>query len=157
METLQRPRAQWAPQSLCRTLPMEKVNELFFTEKRGRPSKEPPYMKVCSACPVAYECLNYGIVHDQEGVWGGFTKSQRDRLPKDFVLALKSLAKSQGWFEELPDVDALIRKIRGRRNQTDRLSEELDESWDNIQSPLDTPPVPQVGIRDAEFLELFGF
>lgn len=112
-------------------------------------------MKLCSACPVAYECLNYGIVHDQEGVWGGFTKSQRDRLPKSFVLDLKALAREQGWFEELPDVDALIRKIRGRR--TNQIPpEEVVEEWDQIQSPLDIPPTPKPYLDEVS-LAIFGF
>src|SRR6478735_8584868 len=98
-EALQRPRNQWAEESLCKDRPRD---ELFFTTKRGRPSKSPTFIPICKACPVSYECLNYAIVHNEDGVWGGTTRNQRLRLPKSFVDQLRSLAKTQGWYETHP-------------------------------------------------------
>lgn len=161
-EPLQRPRWQWEADSICRKMPGNKIDEIFFTGKKGRPAKEPAYKKICGACPVAYECLNYAIVHNVEGVWGGFTKNQRGRLPVQFVQTLRDRAALEGWYEPLPDVDSLVRKLMHRPNS--QPSHNPVDLWE-IESPLDHP-IPMESIRpghvsmtalEAESLALFGF
>ena len=46
----------------------------FFPEK-GQSSAEAK--RICLGCPFRTECLDYAIVFDMEGVWGGTTSKQR--------------------------------------------------------------------------------
>jgi WhiB family redox-sensing transcriptional regulator len=34
----------------------------------------------CAGCPLVADCLDYALHHAVEGVWGGTTRRQRDRL-----------------------------------------------------------------------------
>ncbi|MFE5895867.1 WhiB family transcriptional regulator [Streptomyces sp. NPDC056488] len=52
--------------------------ESFFPERGGttRPAK-----KVCGACDVRAECLEYALTHDEQfGIWGGLSEKERRRL-----------------------------------------------------------------------------
>ena len=69
-----RPRASWQDQALC----AETDSEAFFPDKGGstRAAK-----RVCSACEVSAECLEYALAHDERfGIWGGTSEHERRRL-----------------------------------------------------------------------------
>lgn len=45
---------------------------------------------VCVECPVRGTCLDYALVTDQYGVWGGMTESERNRrFSKTFREAMR--------------------------------------------------------------------
>lgn len=44
----------------------------------GRPSNRGK--KLCAGCPVRDECLDWALVHEEEGIWGGLTEKERARL-----------------------------------------------------------------------------
>lgn len=44
----------------------------------GRPSNRSK--KFCGECPVRDECLDWALVHEEEGIWGGLTEKERERL-----------------------------------------------------------------------------
>jgi hypothetical protein len=58
--------------------------------------------KICGACAVRNDCLDYALRHDVSGVWGGMNHAERKRLRKElgikaepvsfqlYVLKLKS-------------------------------------------------------------------
>ena len=82
---------------------------MYFPGKKGRPAKHPLYEELCGSCPVRNFCANYGLVHDEEGVWGGLTKNQRDRLSPQIREAAIQEAKNQGWYETRLSVDEILR------------------------------------------------
>lgn len=52
--------------------------EVFFPEK-GESAE--PARRVCAACPVRVECLEFALTYDERyGVWGGLTQKELDRL-----------------------------------------------------------------------------
>src|SRR5262249_37624623 len=52
--------------------------DAFFPEKGGSTRNA---RRVCAACPVAPQCLDYALEHDEPfGIWGGMTTSQRRQL-----------------------------------------------------------------------------
>ena len=66
---------------------------LLKWKQRGNCVGEPPYLfyssnlnlvekarEICQGCPVQIECLQYGIEHDEYGVWGGKTENERQFL-----------------------------------------------------------------------------
>lgn len=64
----------WQERALC----AQTDPEAFFPEKGGstRDAK-----RVCSACPVRDECLDYAMAHDEKfGIWGGLSERERRRL-----------------------------------------------------------------------------
>lgn len=64
----------WQTDALC----AQTDPEAFFPEKGGstRDAK-----RVCSACPVRDECLDYAMAHDEKfGIWGGLSERERRRL-----------------------------------------------------------------------------
>ena len=52
--------------------------EAWFPGKGGRAS--PPIRRVCGACEVQSDCLDYALEHNLRGIWGGLTESQRVRM-----------------------------------------------------------------------------
>lgn len=64
----------WMEDALCAQVD----TEIFFPEKGGDPR---PARKVCDACPVRAECLEYSLEnHEQYGVWGGLGRHARAAL-----------------------------------------------------------------------------
>lgn len=69
----------WQSDALC----AQTDPEAFFPEKGGstRDAK-----KVCAACNVRAECLEYALANDERfGIWGGLSERERRRLRKRAV------------------------------------------------------------------------
>ena len=66
----------WQDDALC----AQTDPEAFFPEKGGstRAAK-----RVCRACTVRAECLDYALAHQERfGIWGGFSERERRRLER---------------------------------------------------------------------------
>ncbi|HIW99045.1 MAG TPA: WhiB family transcriptional regulator [Candidatus Nesterenkonia stercoripullorum] len=66
----------WQVDALC----AQTDPEAFFPEKGGstRDAK-----KVCAACTVRSECLDYALGNDERfGIWGGLSERERRKLRK---------------------------------------------------------------------------
>ena len=62
---------KWQDAALC----AEVGDDFWFPEKGGstRAAK-----RVCRACTVSAECLDYALAHDERfGIWGGFSERER--------------------------------------------------------------------------------
>ncbi|MDN3905301.1 WhiB family transcriptional regulator [Arthrobacter zhangbolii] len=69
----------WQADALC----AQTDPEAFFPEKGGstRDAK-----KVCAACNVRSQCLEYALANDERfGIWGGLSERERRRLRKQAV------------------------------------------------------------------------
>lgn len=77
---------EWVSQGLCgQTDP-----EAFFPEKGGSTREA---KKTCARCPVAAECLDYAIEHEERfGIWGGLSERERRKL----MPAIKGQAPANG-------------------------------------------------------------
>ena len=54
--------------------------EAFFPEKGGSTREA---KRICSACPVRNECLEYALDNDERfGIWGGMSERERRRLKR---------------------------------------------------------------------------
>jgi WhiB family redox-sensing transcriptional regulator len=78
---------QWRRRGRCTTIPLERVNAMFYFERGGK-SKEAK--EFCSRCPVQTQCLAFALQYNERGgVFGGLTEKERDNLPSFFrVIAL---------------------------------------------------------------------
>jgi WhiB family redox-sensing transcriptional regulator len=63
----------WQDLAECRTLD----TGLFFPE-RGGSTKEAK--AVCAGCIVSEDCLEYAVVHERDGIWGGTSERERQRI-----------------------------------------------------------------------------
>jgi WhiB family transcriptional regulator, redox-sensing transcriptional regulator len=71
--------ASWQERALCAQVDPE----LFFPEKGGTAREA---KKVCRACEVRAECLEFSLQHDQRsGVWGGLSERERRKLKREAV------------------------------------------------------------------------
>ena len=73
------PDLSWQERALC----AQTDPEAFFPEKGGstRDAK-----KVCGACNVRSQCLEYALSNDERfGIWGGLSERERRRLRKRAV------------------------------------------------------------------------
>ncbi|NDB19145.1 MAG: WhiB family transcriptional regulator [Actinobacteria bacterium] len=77
---LERPDSlQWQAEALC----SQTDPEAFFPEKGGSTREA---KRVCTACQVRVECLEYALAHDERfGIWGGMSERERRRLKKQAV------------------------------------------------------------------------
>ena len=52
--------------------------ELFYPEKDiFTHDEEKVFARMCSDCPVMEMCLEWGLVHERSGIWGGTTPYRR--------------------------------------------------------------------------------
>ncbi len=69
----------WQEQALC----AQTDPEAFFPEKGGSTREA---KKVCLACDVRGECLEYALANDERfGIWGGLSERERRKLKKRAV------------------------------------------------------------------------
>lgn len=69
----------WQEQALC----AQTDPEAFFPEKGGSTREA---KRVCAACEVKSECLEYALKNDERfGIWGGLSERERRRLKKQIV------------------------------------------------------------------------
>ena len=67
----------WQERALC----AQTDPEAFFPEKGGSTREA---KKVCRACEVRAECLEYALAHDERfGIWGGMSERERRRLRQE--------------------------------------------------------------------------
>jgi WhiB family redox-sensing transcriptional regulator len=70
------PEPAWQDFSLC----AETDPEAFFPEKGGSTREA---KKVCRACPVKSDCLDYALETDQKfGIWGGMSERERRKVKR---------------------------------------------------------------------------
>ena len=66
----------WQHKALC----SQTDPEAFFPEKGGSTREA---KRICKACAVRDECLEYALEHDERfGIWGGLSDRERRRLKK---------------------------------------------------------------------------
>lgn len=70
--------------------------EVFFP-KQSQPEYSEPAIAVCRRCPFLHECLAYALTHDVDGVWGGTTAVQRDRLRDKHGITIAVAASAAPW------------------------------------------------------------
>lgn len=71
---------EWMAEGLCAQVDMD----LHFPEKGGSTADA---KRICRACPVRAECLQYALEHDERyGVWGGVSERERRKLARPRVV-----------------------------------------------------------------------
>ncbi|WP_435298368.1 WhiB family transcriptional regulator [Timonella sp. A28] len=66
----------WQERALC----AQTDPEAFFPEKGGSTREA---KKVCVACDVRAECLEYALANDERfGIWGGLSERERRKLKR---------------------------------------------------------------------------
>jgi WhiB family transcriptional regulator, redox-sensing transcriptional regulator len=69
----------WQERALC----AQTDPEAFFPEKGGSTREA---KRVCLACEVRSECLEYALANDERfGIWGGLSERERRRVKKRAV------------------------------------------------------------------------
>jgi len=72
------PDLAWQKRALC----VEVDSEIFFPGK-GDLSAARAAKRICAACEVRAQCLDYALAHcERYGVWGGLSERQRRNLPR---------------------------------------------------------------------------
>ena len=66
----------WQDRALC----AQTDPEAFFPESGGSTREA---KRVCRACEVRAECLEYALEHDERfGIWGGLSERERRRIKR---------------------------------------------------------------------------
>lgn len=64
--------------------------EAFFPEKGGSTREA---KRICAACPVRDECLQYALDNDERfGIWGGLSERERRRAKRVGVARVSRLS-----------------------------------------------------------------
>lgn len=79
---IRRPKFEWAPLGNCLGIPTEE----FYTN--GAIKNE--IRQMCETCPVRLDCLLFALENNEHGVWGGTSRVERQRMPKEIVKYLRS-------------------------------------------------------------------
>jgi len=81
----------WRSRSACR----ESDPDVFFPIGVTGNAQEQieTARRICTACPVATECLEFALATNQEaGIWGGTTEEERRKLRKGWVATQRATA-----------------------------------------------------------------
>ena len=68
---------EWRKDAACLGHPVEH----WFPENKEIEEQELA-MRICHGCPVKTECLEYSLLHEQDGIWGGVNQTDRQKLRK---------------------------------------------------------------------------
>lgn len=69
---------EWQEQALC----AQTDPEAFFPDKGGSTREA---KRICQACPVRDECLEYALANDERfGIWGGLSERERRRIQQQY-------------------------------------------------------------------------
>ncbi|WFE45329.1 WhiB family transcriptional regulator [Verrucosispora sp. WMMD1129] len=63
----------WQDRGLCN----QTDPDAFHPEKGGSPEQA---KRICRRCEVKTVCLQYALTNREEGVWGGTTKQERNKI-----------------------------------------------------------------------------
>lgn len=64
----------WMKEAACRGLDIN----TFFPPNGGR--RHTNIEHPCDKCFVQYECLIYALQNDEQGIWGGMSRAERDKI-----------------------------------------------------------------------------
>jgi WhiB family transcriptional regulator, redox-sensing transcriptional regulator len=132
---------EWCKESICKG----ESDKTFFTGVGQNPTRARE--KLCNSCPVAQDCLDYAIIYEERGVWGGTTEKERKRL-RYLRPSLIAEAKRLGIFESRPSVDQMIQEDRQKKLQIERelsLDKQLLQEEEPPEGLLMAAPSPIVG------------
>jgi len=97
-EHLTETRKEWSARARCGKLSLAESKEMF-EQKQGRPLRQPPWRDFCNGCPVKQNCFAYAVVHEEDGIWGGQTKRQRNKISPLVRTQMTEQAIRSGWLE----------------------------------------------------------
>ncbi len=72
------PPQPWKEDAACRGTNLD----WFFPGRKEPAGTTAKARRICAACPVKAECLEYAIEYDMPGIWGGTTRKQRLSMRK---------------------------------------------------------------------------
>lgn len=81
----------WQKNALCIGI----SSSIFFDDEASH--KRGAYKSFCNACPVRSRCLEYALLYNMTGIWGGMTDKERRKLySRDYVSMLRDDAIESG-------------------------------------------------------------
>lgn len=81
----------WQKNALC----IGKPPSIFFDDEAT--SNRGDYKSICGRCPVRGDCLEYALLYNMTGIWGGLTDKERlRRYSKDYLEMLRDDAIESG-------------------------------------------------------------
>ena len=69
-------------------------------DKEQRIKRKAAY-RICQASPVQRQCLDYAIVNNETGIWGGTTERERRLMKKTYHPETKPRKRVQGWYQNI--------------------------------------------------------
>lgn len=76
----------WRGAAKCRGLDYSLADKMFFPSK-GKSAKDAK--SFCGSCPVKVECLEFALIYNEQGVFGGTTTEERSCYPDYIIRNLK--------------------------------------------------------------------
>lgn len=79
-------------QARCREVGVE----FFFTNEENERDVSVYELgkKICSGCPIRKECLEWAVLHEAHGLWGGLTPRERLKLRSKRNITLEQILVS---------------------------------------------------------------
>lgn len=117
--------------------------------------------ELCPDCPVKEQCLKDALVHDELGVWGGLTKSERNIVFSQIGVQAVHQAIDEGWFQpdRLPEhsyIKVIAERYRNRKvtplipRQTVVVTEIVRTTFLFDFEQLDAEPTVEAALRLME-------
>lgn len=72
-------RPDWENYALCRQV----GSRAFFPSDENRGNVQARARRICHTCPVEQHCLAYALANREEGIWGGTSTRERDKIRKN--------------------------------------------------------------------------
>lgn len=89
--------SEWRESAKCK----DTDTDYYFPNSGNSKPKE-----FCTGCPVIDLCKTYAIAHDEDGIWGGTSYTERKRINAVVILTIRDLYHQEGLLEYRPGVVA---------------------------------------------------
>ena len=65
--------------------------EPYYPVTKTLDSENIAALKLCQQCPELFKCLEWALVHEDQGIWGGTTPNHRKRIRRQRKIVFKPL------------------------------------------------------------------
>ena len=79
------PEFEWQKYAACAQRQPTPAKQRQYAD-RFYPNGRPPVefkKRLCAQCPVRQACLDHALAWDEDGIWGGTTKPERERMQQE--------------------------------------------------------------------------
>lgn len=83
----------WIDEGICKQLDTADAVRIFYPASQGARDDIETSKRICEQCSVQRECLEWALLRETDGTWGGLTEWERRKARKASGIEIKKITK----------------------------------------------------------------